>query len=134
MRITDEIIEEAVLQLFVDCAITAGDSLPFRRLRADWPRSKLRRSDLLQGIKGLVFKGDLELEDDHEGGVFTLTPQGYQRAIALSSRRPIKWNQLVSQALSRFKPTQDVDLQPVAPEILPQTFSKTLPQAKPRVR
>ena len=104
MHASDEAIENEVLQLFVDCGIHAGDSLPFRRLRADWPKSHLRGNDLVQGVKRLVFSGDLELEDDHEGGLFILTMQGQERARRLPPplRRP--WTQRVAEAVQGILP------------------------------
>ena len=104
MQVQDEMIENEVLQIFVDCNITAGDSLPFRRLRADWPRTHLRSGDLVQGVKRLVFSGDLELEDDHEGGLFILTPKGYARAQSLPPppKRGVSWTETVSKAFEKL--------------------------------
>lgn len=101
-RVSDDTIDNALLQIFVDCDIDAGDSLPFRRLRADWPRTRLRRNDLVQAVKRLVFRGDLELEDDHEGGLFILTPQGRTRAAALPPSPRHSWSQFVARALQSF--------------------------------
>lgn len=105
-RVTDEMVENALLQIFVDCGIEAGDSLPFRRLRADWPRTRLRRNDLVQAVKRLVFQGDLELEDDHEGGLFILTPAGHRRAASLPPTARNTWSQFVARALQSFTRTE----------------------------
>lgn len=102
--VSEEVIENAVLQMFVDCGIAAGDSLPFRRLRTDWPKTKLRRSELIGGIKRLMFRGDLELEDDHEGGLFILTTQGQRRAQALPPAPRTTWNEFFARTLEKFTP------------------------------
>lgn len=104
MRASEIAIENEVLQLFVDNGMSAGDSLPFRRLRAEWPKTRLRSNDLVQGVKRLVFSGDLELEDDHEGGLFILTPQGQQRAREMPAPVRPSWTQRVSEALQAIVP------------------------------
>lgn len=107
MRITEQTIENAVLQMFAGCGITAGDSLPFRRLRAEWPKTRMRRNDLVQGIKRLIFSGDLELEDDHEGGLFILTPRGYQRTQQLPPLERPGWNDLLVRTLEKLAPRRE---------------------------
>ena len=104
MRITEQSIENTVLRMFADCGIVAGDSLPFRRLRAEWPKTRMRRNDLMQGIKRLIFSGDLELEDDHEGGLFILTPQGHKRAQTLPPLERPSLNELIVRTLEKLVP------------------------------
>lgn len=104
MRASEVTIENEVLQLFIDNGLSAGDCLPFRRLRAEWPKTRLRGNDLVQGVKRLVFSGDLELEDDHEGGLFILTPQGQRRARELPPPVRPSWTQRVAEVLQSWTP------------------------------
>lgn len=79
MSVNLEVIQDAVLQLFADLDVTAGGHLSMDSLRAEWPRMRLRRSDLVQGVRELIFAGHLELDEDGAGALLILTPQGQDR-------------------------------------------------------
>ena len=110
MRVTNEVIQNAVLQIFMDMKVPEGGCLRPHELRAQWPRTKLRQGDLVQGLKQLVFNGYLELDDDYLGGMFILTEVGYQRAVELPSGPRGTWNVCVAKALlnvARRRPTAE---------------------------
>lgn len=73
------VIEEAVLQIFSELQVPPGARLSLETLRAEWPRTRLRRGDLVQGLRGLVFSGDLELDEEAEGPMLILRVQGHER-------------------------------------------------------
>lgn len=99
MRVTKEVVDNAVLQIFANFEIPAGGRLLFSDLRLEWPKAKLRSADLIEGIKRLTFQGDLELDDCNEGPVFILTPQGHAHTLNLPSGPRGSWNQFVAQTL-----------------------------------
>ncbi|HVT35230.1 MAG TPA: hypothetical protein VHE37_06590 [Nevskiaceae bacterium] len=110
MRVTNEVIQNAVLQIFMDQKIPEGGCLRPHQLRGHWPHTRLRQGDLVQGLKQLVFNGYLELDDDYQGGMFILTAVGYQRALKLPSGPRGTWNQFVASALlnvARRRPTAE---------------------------
>ncbi|WP_162932633.1 hypothetical protein [Solimonas sp. K1W22B-7] len=73
------VIEDAVLRIFADRQVPVGGQLALEALRAEWPRTQMRRSDLVQGVRALVFDGELELDEESEGPVLILTPRGQAR-------------------------------------------------------
>lgn len=99
MKITREVVDNAVLQIFADFEIPAGGRLLFSDLRLEWPKTRLRSADMIEGIKRLTFGGLLELDDCSEGPVFILTPEGHMHARALPSGPRGTWNQFVAQTL-----------------------------------
>lgn len=99
MRVTKDVVDNAVLQIFASFEIPAGGRLLFSDLRLEWPKTKLRSADMIEGIKRLTFQGDLELDDCNEGPVFILTPQGHAHARELPSGPRGTWNQFVAQTL-----------------------------------
>ena len=100
MKITQERIEKAVLQIFSDFSIPSGGRLLFTDLRLEWPKTGLRSSDLIQGVKALTFNGELELDDTSEGPVFILTATGHARMKTSSSTLGLR--PLVSNGLGGF--------------------------------
>ena len=85
MKISQERIEKAVLQIFSDFSIPSGGRLLFTDLRLEWPKTGLRSTDLIQGVKALTFNGELELDDTSEGPVFILTTTGHVRMKSTAS-------------------------------------------------
>ncbi len=79
MSVDEDVIEAAVLQIFADRQVPVGGQLSLETLRGDWPQTQLRRADLAQAVRGLVFDGELELDEESEGPVLILTPRGHQR-------------------------------------------------------
>ncbi len=79
MSVDEDVIEAAVLQIFADRQVPVGGQLPLETLRADWPQTQLRRGDLTQAVRGLVFDGELELDEESEGPVLILTTRGHER-------------------------------------------------------
>jgi len=77
-----KVMQEAVLQIFAVQEIPAGGSLSLEFLRENWPGARLRRGDLVQAVRQLVFAGELELDEDGDGVQLILTERGYQRYIA----------------------------------------------------
>jgi len=88
------VIEEAVLQVFSELQVPPGGRLSLETLRAEWPRTRLRRSDLVQGLRGLVFSGDLELDEEAEGPMLILRVQGHERMQARSAPNRSVWTLL----------------------------------------
>lgn len=79
VSVDEDVIEAAVLQIFADRQVPVGGHLSLEVLRAEWPQTQLRRADLAQAVRGLVFDGELELDEESEGPVLILTPRGHQR-------------------------------------------------------
>jgi len=76
-----QVIETAVLRIFAERQVPVGGYLTLEALRAEWPQTQLRRSDLTQGVRSLVFDGELELDEESEGPVLILTPRGHSRQL-----------------------------------------------------
>lgn len=79
MSIDIEQIQDAVLQVFADLDVPAGGQLSMDVLRREWPRLHMRRGDLVQGVRELIFAGHLELDEDMSGPLLILTPDGHRR-------------------------------------------------------
>lgn len=99
MKITDDVVDNAVLQIFADFKVPAGGRLLFSDLRLEWPKTRLRTSDLMQGIKRLTYRGLLELDDTQDGPIFILSPAAYERASQLPKGLRGTWNNFVSASL-----------------------------------
>lgn len=84
-QVSRDVMENSVLQIFLDYRVPAGGRLMFSDLRETWPASGMRQSDLVEGLKHLVFDGLLELEDEAAGPTLVLSPAGYARAHKLPS-------------------------------------------------
>lgn len=106
MRVTKEVVDNAVLHIFTQFEIPAGGRLLFSDLRLEWPKTKLRSADMIEGIKRLTFNGDLELDDCNEGPVFILTPKGYARSREIPASPRGTWNQFVAQTLMSITRTR----------------------------
>lgn len=91
MSLDLEVIEEAVLRIFADRQVPVGGQLTLEDLRAGWPESGLRRSDLVQGVRALVFDGELELDEESCGPVLILTPRGHERLLRQAPRSRGVW-------------------------------------------
>ncbi|HUP91762.1 MAG TPA: hypothetical protein VM074_05895 [Solimonas sp.] len=96
MRVTPAIVENAVLQIFSERAIPAGGRLPYTDLRSHWRASRLRRDDLMQGVRNLVCARDLELEDEADGIELVLSQTGHERAGRIPAGPRGNWHQFVS--------------------------------------
>jgi hypothetical protein len=101
MSIDFQTMQDAVLRIFAAQGVSAGESLSLESLKAQWPRARLRRSDLVQAVRQLVFSGELELDEDADGPQLILTERGYQRGLLLqmpaSAQRPRGfWAQMLS--------------------------------------
>lgn len=83
MSIDFKTMQDAVLRIFAAQGLAAGESMSLESLKAQWPRARLRRSDLVQAVRQLVFSGELELDEDADGPQLILTEQGCQRGQAL---------------------------------------------------
>jgi hypothetical protein len=99
MRVTNDVIENAVLQIFIDMKIAAGGRLLSSDLRRQWSHTHLRQGDLIQGVKRLLFNGCLELVDNADDAIMVLTDKGAECANALPSGPRGTWNHFVSMAL-----------------------------------
>lgn len=102
MSVDEDVIETAVLRIFADRQVPVGGQLPLETLRAEWPQTQLRRGDLAQAVRGLVFDGELELDEESEGPVLILTTRGHERL--LSGRRAEAPRGLLASLLSPKKP------------------------------
>jgi hypothetical protein len=80
MRITPADIDNAVLQIFLERKLGAGGVLPLADLRGAWARTRLRRSDLIEGIKRLIYAGALRVQRDDAQARLELTAAGAARA------------------------------------------------------
>lgn len=85
-QVSRDVMENSILQIFLDYRIPAGGRLMFSDLREAWTSSSLRQSDLVEGLKHLVFNGLLDLEDEAAGPMLVLSPTGHARAHKLPSR------------------------------------------------
>lgn len=94
MGVDSKVIEEAVLRIFVDQQVPVGALLSLEALRAEWPQTRLRRDDLVQGLRALVFSGDLELDEESDGPVLILTPRGHGRLLRQAPRPRGVWSLL----------------------------------------
>lgn len=88
MSVDLEVIETALLRIFADRQVPVGGQLPLELLRAEWPQTRLRRGDLVQAVRSLVFDGELELDEESEGPVLILTPRGHERLAGQGAEAP----------------------------------------------
>jgi len=58
-HITSHILRLALLRIFADADIGAGDRLDFTQISARWPQTGLRNSDLRDAVRELLDSGDL---------------------------------------------------------------------------
>lgn len=128
MSIDFKTMQDAVLRIFAAQGLAAGESLSLESLKAQWPRARLRRSDLVQAVRQLVFSGELELDEDADGPQLILTEQGCQRGQALLAQAQGKrprgfWAQVLSKASS---PTV-IAVRPPPPAGLPRSRRSTDP-------
>ena len=79
MNVDHKVMQDAVLQIFAAQEIPAGGHLSLEFLRARWPGARLRRGDLVQAVRQLVFSGELELDEDGDGVQLILTERGFLR-------------------------------------------------------
>jgi len=115
VSVNTAVIQDAVLQVFADLQVTAGGHLSMDCLRTEWPRMRLRRSDLVQGVRELVFAGHLELDEDFEGALLILTPQGEDRLRARPQETRSVWKLLVSKKPAPPAPLRARSRQRIAP-------------------
>ena len=99
MQVSGVDIQNAMLQLFRDRGLAAGDELSLARLEHFWAETRLRRSDLLDGLVRLAASG-LIILDDHEGESYlALTEAGAQRGLSFSESGRLPWNQYLHDVL-----------------------------------
>ncbi|HSW12981.1 MAG TPA: hypothetical protein VLI06_09105 [Solimonas sp.] len=99
MNVDQSVVEDAVLQIFRELQVPPGGQLALETLREQWPGTQLRRSDLVQGVRALVFSGDLELDEESLGPVLILRVQGHERLQALPPQARSVWTLLVPKKL-----------------------------------
>lgn len=83
MRLGREVVEGAVMQIFMNFRIPVDGSLFVSDLRSEWDRTLLRTADLAEATECLVKDGHLVREDNAEGPVLRLTARGFEYAHAL---------------------------------------------------
>jgi hypothetical protein len=59
MHISPQILRLALLRIFADASMDAGDTLSFTQVSARWPHTGLRDSDLRDAVRELLDSGDL---------------------------------------------------------------------------
>lgn len=79
MSTNREQAEQAVLQIFQQNAVTAGNFLRLGQLRAQWPLPKMDARELIRGIHALESTGYLEFLDVASGPFLRLTISGHER-------------------------------------------------------
>lgn len=122
MSIDFKTMQDAVLRIFAAQGLAAGESLSLESLKAQWPRARLRRSDLVQAVRQLVFSGELELDEDGDGPQLILTEQGYQRGHALLAQvQGAPPRGFWAQVLSRAQPPSVIAVRPPPPPGVPRS-------------
>lgn len=98
MRASKQVVDDAVLRIFIDLGARDGGRRLFEDLRLEWANTHLRSEDLVDGVRRLIFAGLLELEHTAEGPALMLSPHGRRRAAALSYVLQHSWNELLPTA------------------------------------
>lgn len=83
MRLGHEVVQGAVMQIFMNFRIPVDGSLFVSDLRSEWDRTLLRNADMAQALIQLVDSGHLKAEDSSEGPLLRLTASGHAYASAL---------------------------------------------------
>ena len=76
MIVTSDTLETEVLAVFSQYRVRAGGRLDLADLRAAWPATRLRATDLDAALQSLVFSGALRWVGTDEGDRLELTPSG----------------------------------------------------------
>lgn len=109
MRATVESVENAVLRIFVELDVPQDRALRYVALQDHWPQTHLRRTDLVEGVKGLVFSGELRLERRDGEAFVKLTAAGARRALA-GGVAPDPLIRLAQQLLHSLAPARPAPL------------------------
>ncbi len=122
MSIDFKTMQDAVLRIFAAQELSAGESLSLESLKAQWPRARLRRSDLVQAVRQLVFSGELELDEDADGPQLILTEQGCQRGqTLLAQARAAQPRGFWAQVLRKNQGAAVIATRPPPPAGLPRS-------------
>jgi hypothetical protein len=78
-RISDHDLQNAVLELFAQRGLQAGDVMWLSRLETFWSQTRLRRWDLVVAISQLCSQGVLDVEQLGDQVNLSLTAPGEQR-------------------------------------------------------
>ena len=75
MHISSHILRLALLRIFADAGVGAGDSLSFPQISRRWPHTGLRDSDLRDAVRELLDSGELVGSGQDETLNLTLSPE-----------------------------------------------------------
>lgn len=77
MKVSENQIQNALLQLFHDLRLALGDPVQLQRLDQLWTATTLRRSDLLQGVARLAARGFVDIRGEDDDTCLVLTESGH---------------------------------------------------------
>lgn len=75
MHISPQILRLALLRIFAEAGVGAGEKLSFGEVSARWPQTGLRGSDLRDAVRELLDSGDLIGSGGDEALSLALSPE-----------------------------------------------------------
>jgi len=98
MSTNREVVDQAVLKIFIDLGAASGSRLLLDDLKSEWVKTRQRNDELIESVRRLIFNGLLNLAHTEAGTALALTPRGRQQTGAMRHELRSIWNHLVAAA------------------------------------
>lgn len=105
MSASKEVVDQAVLKIFIDLGAASGSRLLLNDLKVEWAKTRQRSDDLIESVRRLIFNGLLNLAHTEAGTALALTPRGRQQTGAMRHELRSIWNHLVAAACTALPTT-----------------------------